>query len=65
MKQLKNKVRPIIKCQDGDSDSKEYLSGQRRAPLGSWWLLETAPIAAVKDHFKEELCLEQQEAPKD
>lgn len=41
------------------------VSGQRRALLGSWWLLETAPIAAIKGGFKEELCLEQQEGPKD
>lgn len=41
------------------------ISGQRRVVLGSWWLLETAPIAAVKEGFKKELCLEEQEAHKD
>lgn len=40
------------------------ISGQRRAFLGSWRLLKTAPIAAVKGGFKEELCLEQQKGPK-
>lgn len=43
---------------------KDYLRGQRRALLGSWWQLATAPIAAVKGGFKEELCLGQQEVPK-
>lgn len=39
------------------------LSGQRRALLGSWWLLKTAPIAAIKGGFKHSL--EQQKGPKD
>jgi hypothetical protein len=40
------------------------VSGQKRALLASWWLLETASITAVKNSFKEQLCWNSKKDPR-